>query len=311
MPNNHKARRSLLFYLGVVVATAILWLFVTLSEHHSYSTKVTVQWRGVDTARYVVVRADTSISYNIVSNGFLAIGRIYAVRHTPLVIEATSDTVVSAADCVSSLMRQFGFVGVHEISCRTEGLSLTLAERAAKPFVPEVRGVDVGFAHPYALYGDIKVWPDTVWLYGSAESLAKIGSIHTVSTVLANVRTSAEYDVKLDPVWQAYPDIRVSTPVVRLTVPTERFTEKRFSLPVALLDKPDDGNVRLYPETVEVTVMVAEKDYAYIDSSQIVAAVRYNNQSDQLPVFFPQFPSSARIKSVEPEQLSYVLIHQR
>ncbi|KWW31185.1 MAG: hypothetical protein AUK63_458 [bacterium P3] len=301
-------RRPALVYLCVVAVTALLWLMVSLSERHPYRATFRISWTGVDTARYAVLQADKSVTFDIVSNGFLAFSRARLSRREPLVLDARRDTLLSPDACVAALQRQFSLSGVHGIRCREKQICLRLAERRAKAFVPQLTGVNVSFADPYALYGTISVEPDTVWLYGSEASLAQVERIGVKPATLANVRDTRSYQLALDPVWLNFPDLHVSSPVVSVTIPTARFTEKRFTLPLTLVGAPEGLSAHLYPGQVDVLMWVSEQDYSRLEDSQMQAQVLYAPGDETWKVIISSFPAYARIRSVTPETVRYVII---
>lgn len=308
MPGSSSIRRPFFFYLCLLAATVGLWLVVTLSERRVHTVTYRIEWVGIDTARYVVKHADTSVSFDILSNGFLALSRAYTSRREPLRLDGRRDTVLSADSCVAALDRQFSLPGVHGISCRAPQVSLRLLSRHVKAFVPQLRGLEVTFADPYALYGTLDVEPDTVWLYGSEASLEHITELATRPTALANVRGTRDYEVELEPVWEQYPDLRVSTTSLQVTIPTARYTERHFSLPLQLEGAPQGIRAHLYPSQVEVSVWVAEQDFARLSADQFQACVFYDPKSSEWRVSLVSFPSYVRLRSIEPETVRYVII---
>lgn len=312
MPDNdRRVRRPLLIYLCVVVLTALLWVVVTLSERHVHSVTFRVEWQGVDTARYVVLHSDSTVTFDILSNGFMAISREQLSRWAALQIDARHDTLLSSEACVEALRRQFDLPGIHGITCRERQLALQLSARHVKGFVPQLKDVDVTFADPYALYGTIRLQPDTVWLYGSETSLAQIDRIETLPATLANVRETHTYQLALNPTWNTFPDVRVSTPEVSVTVPTARYTEKRYTLPLTLVGAPEGLQAHLYPNQVTVSLWVAEQDFVRLSKEQLQTCVRYEPQADEWKVSLMSFPSYVRLRGIEPETVRYVIIQSK
>lgn len=301
-------RRRLLSYLCVVVITALLWLMVTLSERHVHRVTFRLEWVGVDTAQYVVTHADRTVSFDVLSNGFLAISRERLSRREPLVVDVRRDTSLTADACVEALKQQFYLPGIRGISCRQAQVAIRLEPRHVKGFVPQLKGLDVNFDDPYALHGTLRVSPDTVWLYGSEASLANIDHIETQPVTLANVRQTHTYQLALNPTWSQYLDVRASTPTVSVTIPTARFAERSVTLPLTLEGTPKGLRARLYPSQVKVSLWVAEQDFARLTADQIQARVHYDPTLDMWKVSVVSFPSYVRIRSVEPEAVRYVII---
>ena len=312
MPDSDsRVRRPLLLYLCVVVVTALLWLMVTLSERHVHSVTFRVEWQGVDTARYVITHADQTVTFDVLSNGFMAIAREQLSHRYPLVFNVRHDTLLTGEACVEALQAQFNLPGIHGITCREKSISIRLSSRGVKGFVPQLKGLDVSFAEPYALYGTIQMKPDTVWLYGSDSSLARISRVETQPATLANVRETRTYELELNPVWNSYPDVHASTSVVSVTVPTARYTETEYTLPITLEGAPEGLRAHLYPSQVKVSLWVAEQDVSRLSAEQFRAHVGYDPLADSWKVVVDAFPSYVRIRDIEPVAVRYVIIQNK
>lgn len=309
--NYNGVRRPLLIYLFVVFVTAVLWLMVSLSERHSYAVTFRVDWQGVDTARYVVAHADRTVTFDVLSNGFLALSRARLSRSSPLVFDARHDTLLTNEALIEAFQKQFDLPGIHGITCHEGKVSIRLVSRCVKGFVPQLRGLNFSFADPYALYGTISVNPDTIWLYGSDSSLMRIDCLETQPATLNGVRETQTYHLALNPVWNNYPDVRVSSSTVEVTVPTARFIETDYTLPLTLKDAPEGLRAHLYPSQVKVSLWVAEQDRTRLSKEQFRAHVVYNPQVDEWDVVVAAFPSYVRIRKVEPESVRYVIIKNK
>ena len=167
----------------ILIITALVGLGTILSEHNDYSMSLHVEWMGFDTSRYAVSYADTLLPVSVNVNGFNAIVCYFKAKDRHYVIQAYGDTVVKVGKPLfDDIVDQMEFVGVHGVSSIVEQLRLKLSERQAKAFRPELRDVDFSFDGQYGLAGKPGITPDTVWLYGSPESLARIDRLYTLPT---------------------------------------------------------------------------------------------------------------------------------
>lgn len=303
-------RRHRPFWI-ILIITALVGLGTILSEHNDYSMSLHVEWMGFDTSRYAVSYADTLLPVSVNVNGFNAIVCYFKAKDRHYVIQAHGDTVVKVGKPLfDDIVDQMEFVGVHGVSSIVEQLRLKLSERQAKAFRPELRDVDFSFDGQYGLAGEPGITPDTVWLYGSPESLARIDRLYTLPTHIRGLSDTTCCSLALNPVWKRYPDLRASTDSVSLFIPVERFTEKTVSVPVSFVAENNEIRARLYPERVDVTFWVSSRDYDRFLDDMVQAVVEYNPDENQevLPVLVKKFPASARIKTVTPSTIRYVII---
>lgn len=298
----------------ILCLTALVWFCVSMAEVKTFNYPVRVCLEGVDTARYAIVDQDTVLPLELQSTGFSALVRGLAKNHKVAVaVDSIGPTLcaVATADCIDAVLAQLGFRGVLTASSAKDSLRVRLSERSSRRYRPSLSEVRFSFAVGYGLCGVPSVEPDEVVLYGSEASLSKIEGIEIAPTVIPDVHANSRYLLPLTPVWNDYPDVHPSVQKVCVSVPVSAYTEKSLVLPLTLVGADTSQHVRLYPDKVEATFWVTNKDYIRLSAEHIVAEVRLDPNADQktLPVVMAQFPSYARVKHVQPSEVHYVVIH--
>ena len=314
-------RRNYKTFVIVLAATCLVWLVATMSDVRDYDYAFDVEYVGYDTARYALVEASPTVTLTIASNGFRAIRNSVVFRNGSLRVSLASaaSRVTKMEESYTFDLRMSRFVDDFErqvdlpnssrITPRTETLRVRMAQRRRKPFVPQLRNIDISFAAGCGICGDARIEPDTVWLYGSAASLDGIESVYTAPATVANIDRSGYVTLDLDPVWEKYADLRSSTSSVRVYIPVEAYTEGTVTLPVRFLADDTSLRAKLYPEQVEVTYWVPIKEAGNVSLGRFVASVDYSaTDNTEMRVCIDQFPSNVRIKSIQPEYVKYVII---
>ena len=295
----------------ILVITAIVWLIATMSEHDDYPLQLHIEWVGYDTARHVVTHADTVLPLTIQSNCFLAIKRYSFTKQHPYRIAVTGDTAIKVGDALfDDIIRQLNFHGTHGVKSNVESISISLAERGRRGYVPRLQGVDFSFAEQCGLSGEPIIQPDTVWLYGDPSVLQQIPEITTSPAHLSNLNDSCSITLALEPVWQRYPDLHTSTDSIHLFLPIDRYVEKTLTIPVRFQCGDNQIRVRLHPERADVTLWVPVRDYDSITAEMVHLAVEYtpSNNAQSLPVRATLFPAGTRVKQISPSAIQYVII---
>lgn len=303
--------RSFRAFSIVLVATSLVWLGLSLSDRSNHPIMVSVEVTGYDTARYAVVNADDSILLNIESSGFSAISRSMR-RNRHLTVDMShlkgAYRSVAVSDCLRQFSSQLSLDSRDKISCAKDSIRIYLSERMHFPFVPSLHNVELDFGDHYALDGLPRFNPDTVWLYGDSLSLSKIKTLEVEPVLLANLDTTSVYDLKLKPVWEQFRDVYPSHKSVRLTIPVASYAEKSFTLPIHFRGGDSTLSVRLYPDTVALTVWVREDKFTSLRSDHFKAIASYTEGAQSLPVTISSFPEYVRIKSAVPSEIQYVII---
>ena len=313
----HRVRERLLHYrtlLVIIAITALVWFVWAMSDVQTYPTQVRVEMTGLDTARYAVVKADTMLSIDVESDGFSAMRRYFKLKRHEVMVDMTtaSGTAgrlgVAVPDFISSLKEQLGLPSALKVTSSQDSIRIWVSARKSRGYVPKLRNVNFKFTNQCGLYGEPKIYPDTVWLYGSEMSLSKVDELFTKAVTVDGISGNDTVILDLEPVWEKYSDLRVSTKQVELRIPTQPYTEKMFKLPIGVENGDTNLRVKLYPEYVDVTIWVPIKEHSKILAEQLEASIVLRRNEDRGQVMIKNFPSSVRVKSITPEYVQYVII---
>lgn len=305
-------------YLVALICVFLVWFFTAMSEAKSYTETYALHIEGIDTARYAVNRVDTTVTLNVESNGFNALYRSLETPRTlhynvaeqvPYPILHTMTVSIDLAEATSVLGSQIRTSGVHSVKPMEGSLDITVSPREGRAYKPDLSNVKFAFEGTLGLSGDVRIEPDSVVLYGSRESLQKVGSVKAKAVTFKHVGHSATYRVALDPEWKRYADLRSNADSISIYVPVETFVEKSITLPVVLTGDIRGKNIQLHPSQVTLRCMVAEKSYNHIDTALFRATTTYRDDAgDYLDVIISQFPSDVRIVSTTPSRVQYTII---
>ena len=299
----------------ILIVTVLVWCIWVMSETRSYDVPVKMRIEGLDTARYVVTNYDSIINIEVQSDGFVAASLHFKLKHNevPVFVQNAKSTSYGYAfgisDVVPVLKKERTLPIQTSVRGRQDSLRITLEERSKKPFIPQLRDVQFSFANHYGLNGNPIIIPDTVWLYGSEQSLARIEALYTSPAVVTVSDTTASYELPLSPVWEEYLDVRPSVEKISIYVPVGQFSEKTFEIPLKLIQEDTNVNIRIYPDRVKVKMLVEKNDYRRLSIEDLTAEVRYENQHQpHLQVIMSRFPEYARVKQIDPQIVEYVII---
>lgn len=300
----------------------MLWLGMAMNEVKDYPVVYQIAWRGVDRVRYAVTYCDDELRVTQRTNGFVALGQSMRPQQDDTVAidilaaaaqqKGTRFTVgINARDVLNTYINQKGLSGIRAITPNKDSLFISFAERNKKAYVPVLKGVEYTFMQHYGVYGNAVVSPDTVWLYGTPETLERIDEVSTTPTILANLSKSAHHSIDLDTSkWHRYGDVKASTTTLDLFIPVEHYVERTLQLPVLLTGMPDSTmQMRMYPEMVRVTLSVPEKRYNDAGLQNLHAVAQYDAtaKDGRIAVEMKTFPRFAHIKKIEPQYVHAVI----
>lgn len=140
---------------------------------------------------------------------------------------------------------------------------------------------ELNLANEYQMVKNPKLSRSKVKIYGQEKALAAIDTLYTSYTALQDLSDTVVVRLPL-----AIPaGMRAEMDSVDLQVITERFTEKKFILPIRVIGAPENYTLRLFPHEVEVNVRVGISHFAQVHPDNIQAVCTYTpDRKDKLDV---------------------------
>jgi hypothetical protein len=172
-----------------------------------------------------------------------------------------------------------------------QGTSLLIdtkpAEIRCPYFTEQEKTVAIAFdsevlpAKEYQLVGAPKLLTKKVKLYGQDKALSGIDTLYTQYMPLTGLTDTTLIRMPL-----VIPQgMRAEVDSVDVRIITERFTEKKFSLPVRVQNAPQGYRIRLFPNEVEVNVRMGIRHFAEVQESDIKVTCTYSpERTDKLDV---------------------------
>ena len=293
-------------FLVILGLTVLVWLGVSLAEEGEYNIMLRVEMVGYDTVRYAMVSADTVLPVKATMPGFNA---FVNSRLQPSIKVTVPEG--NGAVAVSSLQQQLlrSIIGASEVTSSVDSLRVVLAPRGQRTFRPSLADVEFSFVDQHGLYGEPRVVPEVVTLYGPDEVLAQIAELKVAATHIRNISGSESYRLPLQPVWKQYADVYPSCTEVTVELPVEAYVEREYRVPVVVQDADTGVSLKLYPDEVTVRVWVAQCDLHRTPEFAVTVDYRdvFLNEGRLTPRLV-EFPYYVRPRSVEPQEIQCVVI---
>ena len=147
--------------------------------------------------------------------------------------------------------------------------------------VPVFSRCEITPAVEYQMVGNPSLSRTRLKLFGQDKTLQKIDTVYTERMRFEQLCDTTMLRVALD----IPQGVRAETDSVDIRVITERFTEKKFIVPIHLTGVPDGRRIRLFPPEVEVTVRVGMAHFAQVQPNDVHVTCRYSpEREDKLDV---------------------------
>lgn len=159
----------------------------------------------------------------------------------------------------------------------------------------------------YMIDDEIYIYPDSVFVYGSRTALDTMYFAHTVTDTISNIITDSTMSVQM----RKQKGLKYEPNEISLTVRVDQFTSKEVDVPITCINLPPNMNIKFFPSTVKISMLVGLKRYKDIDATCFVVKVDYNDLKDlketSIPVRVVDSPDYVRSKMPMPSEVEFIL----
>ena len=136
-------------------------------------------------------------------------------------------------------------------------------------------------AAEYQLVGSPAISRKTMKIYGQDKVLNSIDTLYTEPVTLSELTDTTDVRIAM-----ALPKgIRAEEDSISMRIIAERFTEKKFIIPIQVIGLPEGYRLRLFPSEVEVSVRVGMPHFNEVLPTDIKAVCVYSpERTDKLDV---------------------------
>ena len=140
---------------------------------------------------------------------------------------------------------------------------------------------DLKTANEYQIIGQPTLARKRMKIFGDEKTLSAIDTLYTEPQDLSEVSDTMRVRCALE----VPQGIRAEEDSVELCIIAERFTEKKFTIPVHTKGVPEGYHIRLFPKEVEVSVRVGMNHFSQVKANDIHASCAYSpERTDKLDV---------------------------
>lgn len=140
---------------------------------------------------------------------------------------------------------------------------------------------ELSLAEEYQFIGAPTLNRTKIKIYGEDKVLNATDTLYTEHGVFRDLSDTTDLRIAL-----AIPaNMRAETDSVTVRIVAERFTEKKFTLPIQVTGVPEGYRIRLFPQNAEVSVRVGISHFAQVHAGDLRAVCTYSpERSDKLDV---------------------------
>lgn len=306
--------RFLTFLIFLVIAT-VLWFVIKLSKEYTTQTVIDLVYTEVPVNKWIST-PEQALKCSFVADGFVVLGnkmvparrRVVSIPldEVPYRLEGGFTYSISSQYVVERVADWLN-VPAGNVTVNEDKLYFNMEDLQSRQ-LPVAVPLDVQTQRQFQLYGDPRVTPDRVTVYGPKNLLDTLSKVWCQPVTALDVGETFQRTVSLDLMDGA---IRCDVDRVDVVVPVERYTERDLEVPV---EADDSLELRFFPETVKLKCMIPIRDYAAIGpaSFQVVAdTAQLHRLQPLLDVRLVKEPAHVQVLRMEPAQVEYLIIEDR
>jgi hypothetical protein len=162
--------------------------------------------------------------------------------------------------------------------------------------VPLVKNFDIDYQANFQPVNILGFQPDSVNIYGNSAQLSKIENLKITRPAVMVKDSMTKVNISLS---KSFKDLVFDVSTVDYVIEAAQMTEGTVTLPINLINVPENTNVKLLPEMVTLTYTTTVKEFKYIDEEDFTVTIDYSKVKGNNVTVVPDVSlSSNSIKSV-------------
>jgi hypothetical protein len=294
--------------LGVA---SLLWVVHALNVNYRYSLSVPVQFLNLPTNKLIVGDLPEKLQIDIKASGLKLLLISFRNNVDQLTIDFNSLKTNAKSQAYSISNGNFNLKSVINfdveiLKIRPDTLFFSLNKGNSK-LVPVKANMVLNYSPGYSIISKPTVTPAYINVTGDSLALLQLDTVYTQVLNLKDVHQNYSSTVTLKKTTSA---VNYTTKEVQVSFEVDRLTESTLKIPIQIQNKTTKETIKLMPEYVTISYLVAMKEYDHIDANSFKATVNYNHiklKQKTLPVEISRIPSEVKVLKVEPSTISYLI----
>lgn len=284
---NQKSKRSaglksrLFVFFICIVVSSVFWFLVTFNNFFTTSLDIPVRYMNMPEEMVMASQLPKKLSVEITGTGYDLLSYKIRPEITEILLDGRNIGFQNTGTGNKSFITTYHGLDyfnlehndVKILKVKPDTLFFTSLSRSSKKIKVSIP-LNISFEPPFNLKDSLMILPDSAVVSGAIENLNTIDSIISESLTLKNMNHSGEFELKLIP---PSSDISFEPSKVKVNIQIEKYTENSINLPVTVINKPSDLEVRASPDFVNIKYLVGLSRFNDFKSSDFEIVADYND----------------------------------
>jgi len=297
MESENKKNRNLKFnsFFFFLFLATIFWFLSKFSEDIETNLSSTINYINVPEDVILTKNNIKEINFDVSGNGFQLLYQKLIKPNIDIDIsrfskETDSMLNITGLEIEKLITEQLKLSQIKNLSQQN---ILVYLDRNATKKVPVLFNSQISFREGYFQYGVIVLKPDSVLLSGPSEILDTISHIPTKLLKRKGVAEKFSETISLN--LPKNNNLFVKPVNINVTVDAEEYSQMSMQVPLEIINLPEDVNLKLFPEALDVTFDISIKDYGYLEPKDFKIVCDYSKRIEDGSFMIPKLVKSPEI----------------
>lgn len=302
-------RRLSVFFTCLVLAI-VAWVLVTLSKPYNFTVKRALVFKNAPQRRAFHSLQPDTINVVVKGSGWQMLFAKMDNGSKPIHIDLHTldrENYVVLNTQIKAINKSWE-VGHEVVDFKPDTLYFDFSNRSIKR-VPVKLVSGLVYEQQYARSGNVIIKPSYVTVTGPSAIINNIHFWKTDSLKAKDLNETINTRVALEGVKEG--NVSIYPKSVQVIVPVNEYTEKTVDVPVKLVNNNDYFNVKVFPQKVKVTFTTSLDRYNEATEEYFEAQADLNMWKNysykMLPVKVTKMPDYCKIVKIEPQYVDFII----
>lgn len=288
----------------------LLWLGNALNKNYTHTLRIPVKFLNLPVNKVIIGEIPEKLEITIKTSGLKLIFIGLQKLTTELIIDFNSLKTNAKSQTYSISNANFELnsllnFNVDILKIRPDTLFFT-SDKTKSKTIPIKLITNFSFEKGYALVNKPILNPSYISISGDSINLKQIDTIYTQPLILTNINQSINTIAILS---KPSANVNYNTKEIKVNLNVDRFTENTITIPISILNKPNEKIVKLIPNQTSITYLIGMNSFKQVNENSFKAIVDYDqikNNNKQLTIELIRVPSEVKLIKTEPITISYL-----
>lgn len=300
-------------FIVFVIISFFIWLLITFSKEYITEVTLPVQYTNIPQNKILQEAPITDLNLSIKATGFKI--AITEISKKSLNIDASKLQQKKGDDYYLLTKNQFLkiqkqlFTGVDLQEIERDTINLNIGVLASKLVAVKPK-LDLEYHIGYDLLEDVVVEPDSILISGPSSQIKDIDYLELENLTLSDIKADFNQFLKiLKP--ESAENLKLTTTSATVKGKVDKFTEGSINIPFTINNLPEDVNVTILNDEIQVVFVVALSNFNQVSKSSFKVECDYEMSSNNdLSYLIPKItlkPNYVRSVKLIPSKIDFLI----